>query len=74
MGLDFNATILAQIIDFLILLLIISGIITIILRGTFKKNIFNKIAQMDSELKEIRRLLEEQKHTEQDHRREGNKQ
>lgn len=61
MGLGFNATILYYIIQFLILILYVAGIIivikTIILIWSFK----NKIETMDSELKEIRRLLEDKK-------------
>jgi len=47
------------------LILIVAVIIVvvkfIISKGSFKKDIYNKIETMDSELKEIRRLLEEKK-------------
>jgi len=61
LGLEFNATVIAQIIDLLILIIIIAVIIHIVLKCFFKKNIFNKMEAMDRELKEIRRLLEEKK-------------
>lgn len=58
---EFNATLLAQIVDLIILVLFAAGIITVILKWSFKKSINNKIETMNSELKEIRRLLEEKK-------------
>lgn len=62
MGLEFNATIFAQIVDLLIVILIIAGIILLISKLlSFKKNTYKKIEEMDSELKEIKRILERKK-------------
>ena len=61
MGLGFNATILYQIIQFLILILYVAGIIIVIKTIVLIWSLKNKIETMDSELKEIRRLLEDKK-------------
>lgn len=62
MGLEFKATLFAQIFDLLIFILIVAGILTIISKArTFKENTYNKIEKIDSELKEIKRVLEEKK-------------
>lgn len=60
MGLEFNATLIAQIVDVLILLLIITGIFSLIYKVlSFKRNINSKIETMDKELKEIKKILRE---------------
>ncbi len=62
LGLEFNATLLAQVINLLILILFFAGIIILIARSlSFKKNVSNKIESVENELKEIRRLLERNK-------------
>ena len=62
MGLESNATLFAQIVDLLLLILIVVGILTIISRArSIKKNTCNKIEKMDSELKEIKRMLDGKK-------------
>jgi hypothetical protein len=62
MGLESNATLFAQIVDLLLLILIVVGVLTIISKArSFKKNTCNKIEKMDSELKEIKRMLEGKK-------------
>lgn len=62
MELEYNATLFAQIIDLLIIILIFAGIMLLILKvRTFKKNIYNKIATVESGIKEIKVMLEEKK-------------
>jgi len=62
MGLEYNVTLFAQIFDLLIFILIVVGILTAISKArSFKKNTFNKIEKMDSELKEIKKMLEGRK-------------
>jgi|GEM_PF-6017397 len=57
---EFNATLIAQIVDLLILITIVGGILTIISKAlNFKKNINNKIETIESELKEIKSILKE---------------
>ncbi|MDD4238818.1 MAG: hypothetical protein PHT62_09730 [Desulfotomaculaceae bacterium] len=60
MGLEFNATLIAQIVDLLIFIIIVAGILTMISKAlNFKKNIYNKIETIDSELREIKSMLKE---------------
>lgn len=60
--LELNATILAQVINLLILILFFAGIIILIVQVlSSKKNFSNRIEKMESELTEIRRLLEKNK-------------
>lgn len=62
MELEYNATLFAQIIDLLIIILIFAGIILFISRvRSFRKNIYNKMETVESEIKEIRVMLEEKK-------------
>lgn len=62
LGLELNATILAQVINLLILILFFAGIIILIVQVlSSKKNFSNRIEKMESELTEIRRLLEKNK-------------
>jgi len=53
----FNATIIIQIIHLLILVFIVAGILTIILKWPSKKNISKRIETMENEIKEIKRIL-----------------
>lgn len=58
--LEFNATLIAQIIDFLLLILIVVGIPTLIFKlWSSNKKANNKIEKMESELKEIKKILED---------------
>jgi len=60
--LELNATILAQVINLLILILFFAGIIILIVQVlSSKKNFSNRIEKVESELTEIRRLLEKNK-------------
>lgn len=60
--LELNATILAQVINLLILILFFTGIIILIVQVlSSKKNFSNRIEKVESELTEIRRLLEKNK-------------
>lgn len=60
--LEYNATLFAQIIDLLIIILIFAGIMLLISKvRSFKKNIYNKIATVESGIKEIKVMLEEKK-------------
>lgn len=62
MELEYNATLFAQIIDLLIIILIFAGIMLLISKvRSFKKNIYNKIATVESGIKEIKVMLEEKK-------------
>lgn len=59
MGLEFNATLIAQIVDLLIIIFLFAGIATLISKvRSFKKNIYNKIETVESDLKDIRAMLE----------------
>ena len=62
MGLEFNATLFAQVIDLLILILFFAGIVILIAKvRSSKKSVSDKIESMENELKEIRVMLEERK-------------
>ncbi len=56
--LEFNATLIAQAVDLLILIIVFGGIIAIIFKTrSFVKNVHNKIERMDNEIKEIKNIL-----------------
>jgi len=65
--LEFNATLLAQIIDFIIIIIIFCGLIffftKVVLKRLFSHDkLMNNIETIATELKEIRKILEERKH------------
>lgn len=57
---EFNATLIAQIVDFLLFVLVVVGITALIFKvWASKKKADNKIEKIESELKEIKKILEE---------------
>lgn len=51
--LEFNATVLAQIVDFIILI----GILSLIFKYLFKRSVLKKVERMEADIKEIKEML-----------------
>ncbi|MCG9968914.1 hypothetical protein L9W92_12805 [Pelotomaculum terephthalicicum JT] len=57
-----NATLVAQIFHIIILILFVAGILVLIFKAWFfKKSTINKIDEMEKELKEIRKIIEDKR-------------
>lgn len=52
--LEFNATVLAQIVDFIILI----GILSLIFKYLFKRSVLKKVERMEADIKEIKEMLQ----------------
>lgn len=58
MGLEFNATLIAQVVDLLILILFVVGIVIVISKAlSFRNKVYNKIDKMNNELKELKEAI-----------------
>lgn len=58
---ELNATLFAQIVDVIVLLIFVVGIPMLIFKYFFKNNLLRKVERMEADIEEIKKILQDNK-------------